>query len=209
MNLQRGIEYAFEGNPILDHFDFKTSARIFKTMDKITTAAHICDTFEGEFPGKKGKFIRAYRLLQPRDPSMVMGLYELHCEELLYRVVDSKDLRDATNAECLCVLSELSQKAPFGDIASTLYKMFFVHLADDVQIESLGGDEFLEETEVLKKLHGPQLYDMELELREKLYDKDRVLRTDKFCNCVHPGTCRAPGLEGSSSICDNCGGWSR
>ena len=176
--IERGIKSAFEGNIILDHFDFKTSSRIFNTLDRITIAAHICDTFEGEYPGKKKKFIRAFRLLEPKDPNMATGLFELHCEELLYRVVDGKDLRDATDAECLWVLSEFSQKAPFGDIASTLYKMFFIHLADDGQIEALGGDNFVEQAEVLKELHGPQLYDMELDLRKKLYNKERVLRND-------------------------------
>lgn len=142
-------------------------------------------------PGQADVLYHAFSLLRPREAGPGMAsefVYRSHAAELLDRVATGGDTRLATAAELCLACSEASQLAPMHGAAAGLYfrmwqEAFPTHLVTADQAEQQVHYE---------KLFGPQIDDLEAELRRRTADPQRRL-TDVDCAARHHGrtvTCR-------------------
>jgi hypothetical protein len=127
----------------------------------------------------------AFVLLRPRDlgPGMTSELvYRSHAAELLERVATGIDTRPATAAEMCLVCAHVSQRAPIHGAAAGLYfrmwQLAFPH--SPITVDQA------EQQVHYERLYGPQIDDLENELRGKTADPRRRL-SDVRCAGMHHG----------------------
>jgi hypothetical protein len=158
-------------------------------------------------PGKADLFHHCFAVLTPRDIGPGMGaefVYRGHARELLKRAAAGTDLRCATAAEIVLALVETSKRAPVHGAAAGLYFRMWLAAFPDHPINT----ELAQHQDHYEHLHGSRIEELELTLRRKLVDPNRLLRDiecagkhhGKRVRCTFAVAQRRPGAAGRGRI---------
>jgi hypothetical protein len=125
-------------------------------------------------PGQADVLYHAFTLLRPRDIGPGFStefVYRSHAAELLDRLATGGDTRPATAAELCLVCSIVSQQAPMHGAAAGLYFRLWQSAFPAHPVTSDQAEQQMH----YEKLFGPQIDDLEAELRRKTADPTRRL----------------------------------
>ena len=138
---------------------------------EVTQAVRLADWAEDEIgqamkrhPGEADRIYHAFPLLTPTVSSRAWGtefVVRGHCRELLDRIGTGGNTKRGTAAECCMLMSEVSQAVPLHGAASGFYLRMWAQAFEDHQIWAYGQEHH-------EALYGPQIDDLEREVRRKL-----------------------------------------
>ena len=114
------------GNVLLDLFEC------------IGKAEEIIAQMMAEYPDHRDEIWKSFSILRTTEPlrGKSMGLYEHHCRELIWRVINNEDVKLATDAELAGFLSDLSCKAPLNIDCVHVFHDLFQRIFPDKNIGS-------------------------------------------------------------------------
>ncbi|GAB3686615.1 hypothetical protein [Saccharopolyspora tripterygii] len=142
--------------------------------DEISTARR-------RHPAHADTLHHSFTLLRPTNERMrTEFVYRGHTRELLDRVAQGEDTRQATGAEVVLALCQVSQTAPLNATATGLVGRLWQTAFPDQPVD-LG-----DEQEHREKLYGSSIDDAEADIRARLAVPGRVLGTIE-CGGWHHG----------------------
>jgi hypothetical protein len=154
----------------LDQIVKDTESLLGNIFDRMELAEEEIAQAMREDPRNAELYNSSFKLLVPTETLISDLLYQRHCQEMLYRVVEELDTRPGTDAEVLGALSEASHHAPMNTSGLLAYARMFRNCFPDLT----------EEADALDKAAGHERYPGSVDelietCRKKLTVKERVL----------------------------------
>lgn len=124
------LQFLFEeqkATSLTDRWSGLLPQGIMEIFESMELAEGVIKEMQEKHPDQSAQIFKTFILLRPAFP-MTKKLYQLHCKEIIERVITSKDTRPATKAEFLQFFSDCSQKAPLINDAATVMWHLFLEL---------------------------------------------------------------------------------
>lgn len=153
-------------------------------LDLVMAVEREIDRFSERHPDRADLLFHAFRLMRPdgRLPRTEF-VYLSHTRQLLQRVAEDGDTREATDVEVCLLCVEIAKAVPLNTTAMGLLVRNWNRAFDGIEFPGREAGVGLEHYEALK---GSQIDDFERQARRKLYQPKRVIGEPE-CRGMHHG----------------------